>query len=265
MIQVLYRAFDILELLAGQADRPQVLGEIASKAGLHPATCANIIKTLMARGYVQQSGPRQGYLLGPMAWRLGQAATRSESLVQAAQPTLETLAGHVRETVSLAVLQKDRRVTLLEIECDQDVRVGSEAVASDDVYQTVTGRLLLAYLTPGQLDTFVLRCGLPGERWPGVENEGDLQAALAKIRRRGCLVDVPKPQVAAAAFAVRRKEAVVAAIGVFLPKLRFKGDHKKRLLEHMAEAARQISERLCEAADMPGTQPAGNGDLSQRQ
>jgi DNA-binding IclR family transcriptional regulator len=249
MIQVLHRAFDILELLAGQSSVPLPLGQIAQQTQLHPATCANILRTLMTRGYVQQSSRRQGYTLGPMAWRLGQAAVSCESLVGTAQPILAELAGRVQETVLLAVLQQDRRLTLLEIEGKQDLQVRAEAVASDDVYQTVTGRLLLAYLAPGQLETFIARCGLPGPRWPGIESKEDLLIALAKIQRRGQIVDVPKPQIAAAAFAVHCRESVVAAIGVFLPKLRFKGQHKDTLLEQMETVAREISKQLSNTAD----------------
>lgn len=260
MIQVLHRAFDILELLAGQPDVPQSLGEIARQARLHPATCANILKTLAARGYVQQPGRRQGYTLGSMAWRLGQAAVSPESLVRAARPVLEGLAGRVQETVCLAVLQQNRRIVLLEIEGKQDLLVRGEAVASDDVYQTVTGRLLLAYLPAGQLEPFVAGCGLPGSRWPGIGSRHDLAAALAKIRRQGRIVDVPKPQIAAAAFAVRREESVVAAIGVFVPKLRFKGPHRDRLLAEMQAAAREIGRCLSEGAEEPGRRSTGVDD-----
>lgn len=261
MIQVLHRAIDILELLAGRSDMPLPLGQIAQHTQLHPATCANILKTLMTRGYVQQSSRRQGYTLGPMAWRLGQAAVSPESLVGTAQPILAELAGRVQETVSLAVLQQNRRLTLLQIEGKQDLQVQGEAVASDDVYQTVTGRLLLAYVAPGQLETFIACCGLPGERWPGIERKEDLLTALARIRRRGQIVDVPKPQIAAAAFAVRRKESVAAAIGVFLPKLRFKGQHKDALLEQMETAAREISKRWSETAERHGTGTANKIEM----
>lgn len=264
MIQVLHRAFDILELLAGQPDAPQPLSWIAQRTQLHPATCANILKTLMKRGYVQQSSRRQGYTLGPMAWRLGQAAVSPDSLVQAARPVLEHLASCVQETVCLAVLQQNRRIVLLEIEGKQDLQVRGEAVASDDVYQTVTGRLLLAYLPPAQLETFLATCGLPGERWPGIETKEDLQTILAKIRRRGHIVDVPKPQIAAAAFSIHRNESVVAAIGVFLPKLRFKGECKDRLLEQMETAAAEISRQLSETSDGSGMRAVDSTDSSGR-
>ena len=51
MIQVVNRACDILEVLVETPDAPVGLGEVAGRVGLHAATCANILKTLVARGY----------------------------------------------------------------------------------------------------------------------------------------------------------------------------------------------------------------------
>jgi DNA-binding IclR family transcriptional regulator len=80
MIQVIHRAFDVLELLASQPERVFSLGEIAEAAELNRGTCSNILKTLAARSYVTRLSGRGGYRLGSMAspWE-GQAAQDRES------------------------------------------------------------------------------------------------------------------------------------------------------------------------------------------
>jgi DNA-binding IclR family transcriptional regulator len=70
MIQVLNRAFDILELVASDRGKKFGLGEIADSLGLNHGTCANIIKTMLSREYIDQISIRGGYRLGPKAYYL---------------------------------------------------------------------------------------------------------------------------------------------------------------------------------------------------
>ena len=56
MIQVIHRAFDILEYLSQDPKREFSLGEIAAYTGLNSGTCANIMKTLVRRNYVEHLG-----------------------------------------------------------------------------------------------------------------------------------------------------------------------------------------------------------------
>ena len=52
MIKVIDKALNILELLANEQNKKFQLGEIADTLKMDHGTCANIIKTLAARGYV---------------------------------------------------------------------------------------------------------------------------------------------------------------------------------------------------------------------
>ena len=61
MIQVINRAFDILEYIAKDPDKPKALGEIASDLDLNAGTCANIIKTMVARKYLEKIDKQKGY------------------------------------------------------------------------------------------------------------------------------------------------------------------------------------------------------------
>ena len=64
MIQVVNRALNILEIIAKNPDRELGLTEIADSVELNHGTCANILKTLVLRGYVEQAGAKKGYKLG---------------------------------------------------------------------------------------------------------------------------------------------------------------------------------------------------------
>ena len=66
MIQVINRALNILEILAQEPDKEFGLSEIATAVELNAGTCANILKTLVYRNYVEQSGTKKRYKLGYM-------------------------------------------------------------------------------------------------------------------------------------------------------------------------------------------------------
>lgn len=88
MIQVLERAFRILEWLARAESPPRRLGEIARHIEVSPAACSHIVKTLVHYGYVVQVAPRKGYRLGPMAAMLGRHHNPHRFLIEIGQPTV---------------------------------------------------------------------------------------------------------------------------------------------------------------------------------
>ena len=244
MIQVLNRAFDIVELIAREPERLHPLGEIASALDINPGTCANILKTLVARRYVEQEVPRAGYTLGPMAHALAPRGSYRRRLVRAAEPLMKKLAADSRETVVLAAMSNLRRFVLCEVEGNRELQVRSDILRSGSSYEVPTGRVLLAHLSPGELDMFVQAEGLPGKGWPAARTRKALRDELSRIREAGVAVGGASSQVAAFAFPVREDGQVCAALGAFLPKLRFAGAHRRKVLRLTEEAARAIEKEL---------------------
>jgi len=253
MIQSLRKAFRVLELLADDQEQALPLGIIADTLDLHKATCAHVLKTLGELGYVEQLGPRQGYRLGPMAYALPRGRPYRRDLVAAAEPLMAELAREVRETVLLAALHRGRRFTLCQIGGTQDVQVKADPMVAVNVYQTATGRLLLAHARTEEAKTFVRAAGLPGEAWPEVRSETDLRAALAAIREAGQVVNVTPTHVVALAWPVIQNGCVVAALGLFLPEFRFTGKHKAAVLAGMERTAAAITEALGDRDDTDST------------
>lgn len=61
MIQVIQRALDIFEFLAEEPHKSRSLSEISNAIGIQPSTCANIVKTLVQRGYLVKSQNQKAY------------------------------------------------------------------------------------------------------------------------------------------------------------------------------------------------------------
>jgi DNA-binding IclR family transcriptional regulator len=63
MVQVVIKAFDILELIAQAKGKSVTLTEISSILNLKQPTVSNIINTLISKGYVEHIGKKKGYKL----------------------------------------------------------------------------------------------------------------------------------------------------------------------------------------------------------
>ena len=244
MIQVLDRACDILELLADEPERARGLSEVAGPLGLNAGTCANILKTLVERDYVEQEAPKKGYRLGPMAYMLARRGPFGKDLLAAAEGAIRELAARVQETVLLVTLRRGRRYTLTEINGSRGIQVRSELTTDAHIYRTATGRLLLAYLSEPELDAVLAEHGMPGHEWTGVSTRAQLVRALGRIRRADMVVYETHADVTAMAVPVRERGQPVAALGLFLPTYRYAGAHKKAVLAGMKRTVATITDAL---------------------
>ncbi len=242
MIQVIQRSFDALELLAQRAPQAVPLGVIARELSLHPATCANILKTLVHVGAVRVLPGRGGYQLGPSLAYLARCGGMGQDIALAAEGQARRLAQTLRETVVVATIQGGRRYTLCQIEGNRDLQVRSEFF-SDDVFLTATGRVLVAHLDERELATMLQGRGGSGDDWPQLRQPAQRGRVLATIRRRGWEL-VRRDEVVAIARPLGQGEQVVAAIGIALPLSRFRGEHRRQVLDGLAAAANEINEAL---------------------
>lgn len=105
MIQVIHRALSILEVIASSPKEDLSLSEIADSLQLNHGTCANILKTLVNRNYVEQIGAKKGYKLGYMAYQLTNSYTYYAELKEIAKPLIERLRDSINETVILSIIE----------------------------------------------------------------------------------------------------------------------------------------------------------------
>ncbi|MFD7705403.1 IclR family transcriptional regulator C-terminal domain-containing protein [Streptomyces caelestis] len=144
-LQALARGLAVLTAL-GRRRGGLTLAEAAEAAGLsYPSTRRNLL-TLRQLGYVEQHGRR--FLPSPRVLELGYARLSTLTLADIAQPHLTELAGRVRESASLAVLDGTEvhyvaRAAALQITSAR-IMPGTRLPA----YATSMGRVLLADL-PG--------------------------------------------------------------------------------------------------------------------
>ena len=244
MVQVIIRGFDILELVAKQQGQSATLTEISEQLALNQSTSANIIKTLVFKGYLEHVGTKKGYRLGPASFKLTNEVAYGQDLVNASKAIMESLTAQLSESCIIGILRNYKRYTLLSVNSDQNVQV--QVHAELNAYDTASGRLLLAYLSPHELKKFINQNGLPSEAmWPGTATADQLTEKLDKIRREGIVyADHKTRHTKGFAVPVFARERVVAGLCVFLPEYRCTPVKQAEIITALSKAASQISAQL---------------------
>src|SRR5690606_2535055 len=145
------------------------LGEIANNLDLNNGTCANIIKTMVNRGYIEK---KKGYILGRQSYYLTNNFSNESELVKYAVEPMRNLSEILNESSVLSILKNNSRRTLHK----ETVIRQLQANPKDEInaYQTATGKLLLAYLDPTERNAYIKTYGLPGDCWKEADTERSL-------------------------------------------------------------------------------------------
>jgi IclR family transcriptional regulator, KDG regulon repressor len=244
MVQVVLKTFDILELVSAKSGQGVTLTEISNELQMNQATTANIIKTMASKGYLEHIGKKKGYRLGPAAFRLANVSAYGENLVNAAKDNMEQLTAKLNESSILGVLRNHKRYVLHVVNSKQEIQVQVRTERS--VYETATGRLLLAYLPEKDLERSIQKNGLPDEEtWKEATTKTKLLEALEKIRQDGMVMTyAPTRHIRGFAVPVFAQEKVVAGLSVFLPDYRYTVARQRQIMESLKQASEAISQRV---------------------
>lgn len=236
MIQVLNRALDILEFLSREINKEHGLGEIADGLQLNHSTCANILKTLVTRGYIEK---KKGYILGRQSYYLTNNYTNEAEIIKCAEAPMKRLSEVLNESCVLSILKNNSRRTLHK----ETVIRALQANPKDEIsaYQTATGKLLLAYLDLAERKSFIKTNGLPGEGWKEADTEQHLIEELEKIRKAGYAVHFTEEDIVGVAMPILRQQDCIAGLGVYLPENRYTEAMKEKILEELSKTASSIS------------------------
>lgn len=245
MIQVIHRALDILELIGQDRTRLYTLSEISGQLKLNNGTCANIIKTLVTRGYIEQEGRKTGYRLGSMAYLLTGNHTYKKELLSAAIEPMNQLSATLNEGCILSVLNDNKRIILYEVKTTHELQVINHK--EKNVYRTSTGRMILACMNEKKQLDFIHKFGLPSpDIWLGIEDKEDLITELNKIRKKQLAIQVSIAQIVGLAVPIFKDKKVIASLGIYLPQTRYTPAMQEKILNSLKETGELINKKLNE-------------------
>ena len=187
MVGSVQKALDILELFS-PAEARLTLAEISKRLRLPKSTAHNLLRTLVARGYVEKPGDDR-YALGTAIYPLTQAVRVNVEVRDRAAPLLRELADACRATAYLTVLDHDRVLYIYAVESPQ--RLLARTVVGERTYLhcTAAGKAILAFLPPEEARRLIKEAGLPAFTKATITDAAQLLRELAEVRAQGYAVD----------------------------------------------------------------------------
>lgn len=241
-IQVLERAFALLNLLASQPD-PMSLKDISQRSGLHPSTAHRILNDLAVGRFVDR--PHAGsYRLGMRLLELGNLVKDRLDVRDAAIGPMRELHKLTHQPVNLSLRQGDE---IVYVERSYSERSGMQVVRTvggrAPLHLTSTGKLFLAHDDPQRVRAYATRTGLVGHTRNSITDLTRLERELAHVRATGAARDDEELELgvrcmAAGIFDDQRK--LVAGLSISAPADRL----EEAWVERVKDTAAQISAAL---------------------
>lgn len=147
-IQVVDRAFDLLELLACE-NAPMSTKVLAERLGVSAQSANNLLRVLFRRGYVSQDRSRH-YRIGPQFCVFGDSTARWERLRKVMEPVLVELNRRSGFGAFAGVLENDRLYCCAHVMSDGKIASPTRQSWTGELHSTAGGRVLLAALAPAE-------------------------------------------------------------------------------------------------------------------
>jgi IclR family pca regulon transcriptional regulator len=227
-----------------QQKRRLAVSQISQKTGIPRAAVRRCLYTLSQLGYVSSDDGRT-FALRPKILALGHAYLSSTPLATSAQPILDHVTGVLHESCSIAILDGEdilytARSTTTKRIMSLDLGVGSRLPA----FCTSMGRVLLAGLEPGELNTFLARAKLTPFTNRTVASPSELKQVLDEVRRMGYAIVDQELEIGLRSIAVPVRDPtgkVVAAINIGTQSSRVPiSEMETKFLPRLRDAAEEL-------------------------
>ncbi len=216
------------------------LAELAKTAGIPLNTAHNLLKSLVACGYVALNG-RGVYVAGAKCRQMGliarfaDAGTRSRLLAE-----LQRLVDEEGEACVCTILVNGARVMVGSVDSTHAVRVAHATIESVSFFGKATGRMLAATADAEERREILERQGLPGPDWDGIADETSLQQALESVRADGYCLISDQEFLAIGCPVFRADGKAWGALGIYAPAYRCSEERRLRLLQSLLNAAKRV-------------------------
>jgi IclR family pca regulon transcriptional regulator len=215
--------------------------------GVNRATVRRVLLTLEKLGHVRQEG--RLFTLTPRVLNLGWAYLSSLNLWEVARPVMQDLVETVGETCTASTLDPPDIVYVARVLTRQHMVMNARIVGSRlPAAPTAHGRVLLAGLTPEELDEFLDQYPLTAYTERTVTDPARFREVITAIRESGWTISDQETEMGlrSAATAIRRSDGrTIAALGISGPTVRTSNEEmRERFVPLLVQTAGTISRSL---------------------
>ena len=189
LIQSVSHAIEVLEQLSNSNSEVGVT-ELSKKLNLHKNNVFRLLATLEICGVVQQNPKTENYRLGAKALKLSQAFELQNPISALISQFLSNIAEKTQETVNFWIAQEGKMYCHSSIESKKMLRAVSSYGASESMWESTPGRLLMAFLKPAELSKYQSFAGFKSltKEEEQTFSLGKAASATSELKRYCCVI-----------------------------------------------------------------------------
>lgn len=177
-----------LSVLEAMLEEPR-FSDVVAATGLAKATVHRLLATLSARGFVTICGDGT-YIAGPKIFALAGQASRSNRLLEIAEPLLDELVARTGCTAHLGTLNGDRAIYTMKMEApDKPYQMPSRVGGEIPLNSSGIGKAILSGFSPEQFDRYLAESELVSRTMNSIHSAKALRTEIELTRRRGYALD----------------------------------------------------------------------------
>jgi DNA-binding IclR family transcriptional regulator len=246
-IDVLDVAFDVIECLSAHNEQTLTASQIARELGIQRTRAYRILKTLEARGYVEDHQPSGGFRLGMRFVPLAAQVRNRIDLLRTAEPILIELAKTTGDISYLLV-----RIGMHALIIDRYIghhRLQAMGAIGEllPLHVGAGPKALLAFAPETERMQILHEMALPRWTKKTITDREELRRHLEVVRARGYALDEEESEIgnfAVTAPVFDHTGSAVAAVSITTPGVRFNSDRRDKLIRVVIQAAQTISAKL---------------------
>lgn len=217
-IQVLERAFHILELIAQETDRAHTVGELAEESGLKVQTLSKIVRTMTLLGYLENTGRKRGYVIGEKLPRLAETYRDPDALRRLVRPYLKLYAEQIGEYICFSVLRGYYKRIVCKIRAKKaNPRQQYTFPAEENAFESLSGIALVSRTEPARQLKFYDRYGAP-PLWGDISREEYLRKMEQLAGEEYCISREMRSGYVILCYPVICGGELLGELGTFLPE-----------------------------------------------
>jgi len=243
-VKVIEKIMEIIEVIAGSKDG-YTNREISKILDLKVTTVHSLISTFHTLGYFEKDEKTKKYKISDKFLEIFYPLVQRNILLKTAEPVMKSLAEEIKESVVLVICHKGERYTIAEVSFQNHLlNVNLNMFKKESCYKTATGRILLGYLNEKDLKNFVKKKGYPGQIWKNIKTLEEMKKQLEKTRKKRIEILIREKTVALAVPVFDSEGNVCAALGIYLPVIRFQGENRKKIIKELKKANEYITVKM---------------------
>ncbi|MEX2407806.1 MAG: IclR family transcriptional regulator [Rhodovibrionaceae bacterium] len=223
------------------------INEIVDGLRIPQSTAYELVRILIAAGYLEQSRERGVLSLGRKLYELGMTYRSQVDLLKDGEEIVHALSRELGETVQLSVLDNDRMLVLLKEEGTRPLRIISKIGSQVPINWAAAGRLLVSDMDAAELRDWLPDNVLPSPTGTAPLDPDLLASQIREFRARGYGIEIGEANEHAgcvAAPVLDRGGRCIAAISIAAPEYRLSESQRPGIIDAVCKAAQALSDRL---------------------